>query len=167
MATRAPVDEKFEKTEFDLFEALSALDKKDYGYYDRLTAEQQKKFVPFMMLHWMSAVKGSEGVQRYYVMSVNEYANKYYFNEHIQQHPKLQWLCATTVSPDMGPQRHNWIAPKKKEAGNNAIRKQLAEFFPHLKDDELKLMAEINTDADLKEYAKGLGWSDKDIKKEL
>jgi hypothetical protein len=56
---KVATDEKFDKQDFDLFEALSALDKKDYGYYDRLTTEQQKKFVPFMMLHWMSAIKGS------------------------------------------------------------------------------------------------------------
>ena len=43
-------DEKLEKQDFNLFEAIAAIDKKDYDYYDRLTPEQQKKFVPFMML---------------------------------------------------------------------------------------------------------------------
>ncbi len=37
-----PVDEKFEKQDFDLFEALNAIDNKDYEYFDRLTPEQQK-----------------------------------------------------------------------------------------------------------------------------
>ena len=50
------VDEKLEKQDFDLFEAITAIDKKDYGYYDRLTPEQQKKFVPFMMVHWISYI---------------------------------------------------------------------------------------------------------------
>ena len=41
MATKKqiPKDEKFENTDLDLFEVLAALDKKDYGYYDRLTEE--------------------------------------------------------------------------------------------------------------------------------
>lgn len=30
-------DEKFTKQDFDLFEALTAIDKKDYAYYDRLS----------------------------------------------------------------------------------------------------------------------------------
>ena len=42
MATKTPIDEKFEKQDFNLFDALLALDKKDYGYIDKLNAEQQK-----------------------------------------------------------------------------------------------------------------------------
>ena len=77
-------DEKFEKVDFDLFEALSALDKKDYGYYDKLTEEQQKKFVPYMMLMWMSAIKGSSALSGYYVMNTEYAANKYFFNENVR-----------------------------------------------------------------------------------
>ena len=51
-------DEKFENQDFDLFEALAAIDKKDYHWFDNLSEAQQKKFVPYMMLHWVSAVKG-------------------------------------------------------------------------------------------------------------
>ena len=49
MATKTPIDEKFEKQDFNLFDALLALDKKDYVYIDKLNAEQQKKFVPYIM----------------------------------------------------------------------------------------------------------------------
>jgi hypothetical protein len=61
MATKktTPTDEKFVAQDFNLFDALAAMDKKDYDYYDRLTDEQQKKFVPYMMTHWMSAIKRS------------------------------------------------------------------------------------------------------------
>ena len=102
MATRkaaVPVDEKFDKQDLDLFEVLAALDKKDYDFFDRLSPEQQKKFVPFTMIQWLSAIKGSEGLSRYYVMSTAEYANKYLFNENIQKHPKLQWLMLLARQP--------------------------------------------------------------------
>ena len=81
--------------------------------------------------------------------------NKHFFN--INKHPKLQWLCTTTVSPGMGPQHHNWISLKKKSAGANSIRKQLGELFPHLEDDSLDLMATLNTQKDINEYLKKLG----------
>ena len=68
---------------------------------------------------------------------------------------------ATTVSPDMGTPRHPWIAPKKKEAGASAIRKQLAEMYPDMKDDELDLMAKINTKKDIDEYLKASGQESK------
>ena len=87
MATRkpaVPVDEKFEKQDFDLFEALAAIDKKDYDYYDRLTEEQQRKFVAYMMIHWASAIKGSSELQQYYLQSIEYHTNKYYFNEYVK-----------------------------------------------------------------------------------
>ena len=116
MATKnsTPKDEKFEKTDIDLFDVLAAMDKKDYGYYDKLTEEQKKKFVPYMMVLWMSCIKGAEGIARYYVMSTNEYANKYLFNENVQKHPKLQWLMLCSASPGLGKQFHQWI-PHIKE----------------------------------------------------
>jgi hypothetical protein len=111
MATKktTPTEEKFVAQDFDLFEALTAMDKKDYGYYDRLTEEQQKKFVPYMMTHWMSAIKGSGDVQGYYLRSVDYHANKHLFNEYVQKHPKLQWYMLCASSPGLGKQFHQWI----------------------------------------------------------
>ena len=43
----------------------------------------------------------------------------------------------------------------------------LRNLYPHLKDDDIKLMSELNTKEDLREYARGLGWEDRTIKKEL
>jgi hypothetical protein len=146
-------DEKFEKVEFDLFDAIAAIDRKDYSYYDRLTPEQQKKFVPFMMLHWISAIKGSEGLSRYYVMSTNEYANKYLFNENVMKHPKLQWLMLCSASPGMGKQFHQWIphirerisklkeSPKTKE-----IKDYYKKIYPKSSDSDLNLVTEVFVD---------------------
>ena len=36
--TKTPADEKFEKQDFNLFEAIAAIDKKDYGYYKKNTS---------------------------------------------------------------------------------------------------------------------------------
>ena len=66
----------------------------------------------------------------------------------------------------MGNQYHQWIATKKKTTDNKNV-KFLRELYPHLKEDDLKLMADLNEKDDIKAYAKGLGWTDKDIKKEL
>jgi hypothetical protein len=135
MATKKPQlakDEKFEKIDLDLFEILTALDKKDYVYYDRLTEEQKKKVVPFMLTHWMSAIKGSEGLSRYYVMSTNEYANKYLFAEFVQKHPKLQWLMLCSASPGLGKQFHQWIPHIRDKVGKYkeaATVKEIKEYY--------------------------------------
>ena len=127
---------------------MRQLDAKNRDFYDELTPEERKKFSTFLMVRWGSAVDGSREIQEYYVQSTNHYLNKHFFTMH--RHPKLQWLMATAVSPGMGAMRHNWIAPKKKEAGAGAIKKQLRELYPHFKDDEIDLMAELT---DKKEIA--------------
>lgn len=134
---------------------MACFDRKDRDFYDNLTDDEKKKFSNFLMIRWGSSVNGSKEMQEYYLIATNERLNKHFFD--INKHPKLQWLCATTVSPGMGTQRHNWISLKKKEAGVNSIRKQLGELFPHLEDDSLDLMATLNTQKDINEYLKKLG----------
>jgi hypothetical protein len=134
---------------------MAVFDRKDRTFYDNLTDEERKKFSNYLMIRWGSAVQGNTMEQAVYLLSCNENFNKNFFA--INRHPKLQWLCATAVSPGWGTKRHQWIAPKKKEAGASGIRKQLAELYPHMKDDELALMAQINTKKDVDEYVKQLG----------
>ena len=139
---------------------MSQFDRKNREFYDDLTSEEKKKFSNFLMIRHGSSVNGSRDLQEFYLISTNERLNKHFFS--INRHPKLQWMCATTVSPGLGNQFHQWIAPKKKEAGASGIRKQLAELYPHLKDDEIELMAELNTKKDIDAYLKASG---QDIKK--
>ena len=127
-----PVDEKLEKQDFDLFEALAALDKKDYGFYDRLTPEQQKKFVPHMMIRWLSGIKGSSEIQQYYLQSIDYHANKYWYNENVQKNPKLQWLMLCASSPGVGKQFHQWIPEIKSKVSTlqeNTSLKEIKEYF--------------------------------------
>ena len=125
------------------------------NFYDELTAEEKKKFSNYLMIRWGSAVEGSRELQEFYVISTNERLNKHFFD--MGKHPKLQWLMATTVSPDMGTPRHPWIAPKKKEAGMSAKRKALTAMYPHYKDDEIDLLAAITTKKELDTYIKQHG----------
>jgi len=134
---------------------MAQFDRKDRKFYDSLTTDEKKKFSNFLMIRYGSSVQGSRDLQEFYLIATNERLNKHFFA--INRHPKLQWLSATTVSPDMGPQRHQWIAPKKKEPGASGIKKQLADLYPHLKDDELELMARINTKKDIDAYLKAAG----------
>lgn len=147
-------DEKFEKQDLDLFEAIAAIDKKDYSYFDRLTPEQQKKFVPFMMLHWISAVKGNEGISRYYVMSTAEYANKYIFNEAVMKHPKLQWLMLCAASPGLGKQFHQWIPHIKERVSKlrepakvKDIKEYYKKIYPKTSDSDITELSEVFVDS--------------------
>jgi hypothetical protein len=134
---------------------MTQFDRKNRDFYDELTTEERKKFSNYLMIRWGSAVQGGRDLQEFYLIATNERLNKKFFD--INRHPKLQWLCATTVSPGLGTHRHPWIAPKKREPGASGIKKQLMELFPHLKNDEIDVMAEINTKKDIDAYIKSLG----------
>jgi hypothetical protein len=131
---------------------MKMFDQKVRAFYDDLTDEERKKFSNYLMIRWGSSVQGSRELQEFYVIATNERFNKHFFD--LSRHPKLQWLLATTVSPGMGSQRHQWIAPKKKEPGANSLKKQLAELFPEYKDDEIDVLAAITTKKDLDAYIK-------------
>jgi hypothetical protein len=134
---------------------MRVFDQKDRTFYDNLTDEERKKFSTYLMIRWGSSVQGSKDLQEFYVIATNERLNKHFFN--IGKHPKLQWLLATTVSPDLGAFRHQWIAPKKKEPGAGSLKKQLAELFPTYKDDEIEVLAAITTKKELDAYIKQHG----------
>lgn len=144
---------------------MREFDRKNREFYDELTPEERKKFSLFLMLRWGSSVRASREIQEYYVMSLNERLNTNFFD--IAKHPKLQWLCATTVSPGIGNFKHTWIAPKKREGSDNKASRFLREMYPHLKDDEIELLRTINTKDDLKQLARDHGWDDRRIKDEL
>ena len=129
---------------------MRCFDQKDRDFYNSLTDEERKKFSNYLMIRWGSSVQGSKDLQEFYLISCNERLNKHFFA--ISKHPKLQWLCATSVSPGMGTQRHQWISPKKKESGKSNTKKQLAELFPNMKEDEIEVMDIINTKKDIEAY---------------
>jgi hypothetical protein len=144
-----------ESDKLNIANEMKQFDLKNRNFYDELTPEERKKFSNYLMIRWGSGVQGSRELQEYYVQSCNHYFNKNFFA--INKHPKLQWLCATAVSPGMGPQRHQWISLKKKEAGASAIKKQLAELYPTMKDCDLNLLASITTKKELDQYIRDHG----------
>lgn len=152
MATKkaqVPKDEQIEKQDFPLFDAINALDKKDYGFYDRLNPEQQKKFTAFMLVRYMSYLKGSGEIAGYYAMSTNYHANKYIFNEFVQKHPKLQWLMLCAASPGLGKQYHPWIPQIKEKVSLLKEQAQLKDVKDYYK----KIYPKANED-DITEVAK-------------
>jgi hypothetical protein len=147
-------DEKFEKIDFDLFEALAAIDRKDYSYYDRLTEEQKKKFVPFMLIHWVSAIKGNSELQSYYLQSTDYHANKYLFNENVQKNPKLQWLMLCAASPGLGKQFHQWIphikdrvTKLKEKPKHKEIKDYFKKIYPKSNDSDLNTITDVFIDS--------------------
>jgi hypothetical protein len=144
---------------------MAMFDGKVRNFYDSLTDEERKKFGVFLMVRYGSSVKGIPELEEWYLRSTNERLNVNFFD--LGKHPKLQWLLATTVSPGMGNQFHEWISPKKKDSSNNKVIKFLRTQYPDLDDDDIELLAEINSRDDIKQLARDNGWDEKQIKSDL
>lgn len=136
---------------------MREFDRKNRQFYEQLSDEERKKFSPFLMIRWGSAVEGPRDLQEYYVIATNALLNKHFFAINTAAHKKLQWLMATTVSPDTGTHRHPWIAPKKKESGASAKRKALQEIYPQYKDDEISVMMRLVSQKEIDQYFAQLG----------
>ena len=134
---------------------MRCLDSKVRNFYDSLTEEERKKFSNYLMIRWGSSVVGPSELQEYYLVATNERLNKHFFE--LSKHPKLQWLLATTISPGMGNHRHQWIPPKKKEKGDNEIKKALMDLYPTMKADEINMLSKMITKKELREMMKDLG----------
>lgn len=137
---------------------MSQFDRKNREFYDELTEEERKKFSNYLMVRWGSSVHGSRDLQEFYVIATNERLNKHFFA--VNRHPKLQWLMATTVSPGLGTQRHQWIAPKKKESGTNEVKKTLMSLYPNMKLADIDVLAQLTDKKDLKQLLREHGDQD-------
>ena len=137
---------------------MMQFDRKNREFYSELTDEERKKFSNYLMIRWGSSVQGSRDLQEFYVIATNERLNKHFFA--VNRHPRLQWLMATSVSPGMGTHRHQWIAPKKKDAGSNEVKKQLMELFPNMKQADIEVLAQLTDRKELKQHLREHGQSD-------
>jgi hypothetical protein len=137
---------------------MQQFDRKNRGFYDDLTDEERRKFSNYLMIRWGSAVRGGRELQEFYVIATNERLNRHFFA--VNRHPKLQWLMATTVSPELGAQDHVWIAPKKKETGSNEVKKMLLDLYPTMKIRDIETLATLVDRKALREYLREHGGSD-------
>jgi len=145
---------------------LAALDHKQRDFYDTLDDVEQKKFSPYLMLRYSSAVQGSRDLQTWYLLATNERVNVDFFQVNASKHKKLQWLLCTTASPQMGAQRHYWVSVKKRSTNTRAVN-FLTKLYPELKIEDCELLAELNTKDELVKLAKDHGWDDSKIRSEL
>ena len=137
---------------------MACFDRKDRDFYDQLTEEERRKFSNYLMIRWGSAVQGSQELQEFYVIATNERLNRHFFA--VNRHPKLQWLMATSVSPGLGTQRHQWIAPKKKDGGSTEVKKALMDLYPTMKMSDIETLSRLVDKRDLKEYLRQHGDSE-------
>ena len=142
-----------------LKDVMAAVDKKDRGFYNHLTAEQKKAFSAWMMMRYCSSVQGRDAAN--YIYLTNELVN-FQFME-VSKHPELQWLLLSACG--VGKiQFHPYLKPPNAKKKKNKISEFLYGLYPHSKPEDIELMIKLNSNNELKALAYDYGYDDKTIK---
>ena len=141
----------------------AAIDMGAKDLWDNFTEEQRKQISFYLLIRYASSIRTSDSdAQALAIFKTNEYFNKHFFT--LSKRPKLLWYLVCMCGNDEKKiYFHEWIPNKKKEG--TKVQKVLEQFFPHLKDDELELLASMTDPKDIKQYARDLGMDENEIKK--
>lgn len=134
-----------------LKDILAAIDMGGKSVWDELSEDEQKQVSFWLMNRYVSSVKGNREKQELAVFKTNEYYNKNYME--VSKHQKLQWQLLCQSGNTGRIEYHPWIGFKKKTADNNKFVKVLEQVYPNMKQDELEMLANMNTKKDIKQLA--------------
>ncbi len=129
--------------------------------------DDERKQVSFYLLNrYVSAIKGKTEDKQLQIFKTNQYYNKNFFTLS-SKHKKLLWyLLCMTANTSKSIRYHEWIGYKQKVSNSTAKAiKFLEKLYPTKKQDELKLLATINTTKELKQLAEDMGMPKEQIKK--
>ena len=137
---------------------MAAGDRKDYGYYERLTDEQRKSLNLWMTQRYASSVQGK--FAGHYLVMINEFMNTHWSD--VSKHPELQWklMCLAGTGK---PQFHPFVKVPKAKRKKDRVEEIIRELFPLLKNDEIELFLKMNSKEELKVLAMESGVDDKTL----
>ena len=143
-----------------LNEILAAVDLNGKEVWDDLTEEQRKSVVFFTLNRYISNVQGSREDQEHFVLLGNERFNKNLFLL-LNKHNKLLWQLACSCGHESKKVFfHKWLKLTKTK---NKKEEFLGTLFPNMKTEDIRTMAAITSDKEIKEYCKELGWDKKQV----
>lgn len=147
------------KPQVPLTEVMNAIDTRQYDWYSGLSDDKKKAFSVWMMMRYASTVEGNEAPL--YLYYVNECVNIHFSD--ISKHPELQWMLLATCGRGK-KQKHYYIKPPNSRTKKDRVSEFLLGLYPTMKESEIQLLKDLNTDEELKELAIKHGYTDKEIK---
>lgn len=159
-AVEEEIELKKKKSTLTLDMELPAMDFCNKNFYHDLSEEHKKEIGLWILMRFMSS---SQNMPEHHLMMVNDLVNHNFNN--LAKHPELQWkllaLCGTGRK-----QYHPWIPPPKG-IKKNKLQEAILQFYPLIRDTELDLLMQINTNEDWTQFFKENGFDDKIIRELL
>jgi hypothetical protein len=140
---------------------LAAVDHKNYDFYNTLSDQEKKEFAPFVLMRYTASVQGDRDIQEWYLELTNEMVNKHHWVLS-KNHKSLLWKLFAGIGTGANA-FHPYLASGKKLKANK-IEKLLCELNPVMKMRDIKLLASIMTNDDIKELFDSVGLDKKQRK---
>ena len=145
----------------DIKRELNAVDQKNYDFYENLTDEEKKAFSPYILMRYTASVQGDRDIQEWFIERTNECVNKNHWDLS-KNHKELLWKLFAATGAGVNCY-HPYLAAGKKGKANK-IEKLLAELYPAMKLEDIKLIASMMDKSDKEELFNKMGFDKKQRK---
>jgi hypothetical protein len=145
----------------DIKRELAAVDLRNYDFYDKLTDQEKKEFSPYVLMRYVGNVEGDRDLQEWFLERTNELVNKDHWVLS-KNHKALLWKLFAGCGVGMKTY-HPYLKAGSKEKAVK-IEKLLAELYPAMKMNEIKILAKKMTKADKDELFDKMGFDKKQRK---
>lgn len=141
----------------NLFDALGKISTKQRKYYETLSEEERKEFLPVVLMRWLSGT--SDARQIYFI---NEIVNPFVYSLH--KHKELL-AALMSVSTSGVSQRYSWLKANSKKSTNTPVIVELIkEYYRYTTSQAIDVLPLLE-EADILGYASELGRQPDEIAK--
>ncbi len=147
----------------DIGRVLKAVDSKDYEFYTNLTDDEKKAFNPFVLIRFVSNVKGDFETQAWFIEMANECVNKNYWILN-KDHKELLWKLYAAIGVGFKC-NYSYLKVTKRDSVDK-FEKLIADLNPAMKLSDVKLLASMMTVKERAEMLDSMGF-DKIQRKEF
>lgn len=147
----------------EIKDVLKAVDTRNYDFYESLDDAQRKEFSPYTLMRFTSNVNGDMETQEWFLERTNEFVNKNHWSLS-KNHKPLLWKLYAGIGVGT-PAFHPYLASSKVEL--NKIEKLIAELYPSMKTEDIKLLGNMMTEQEKQELVDKMGFEDSERKKYL
>lgn len=158
-------------TKLSIQNEMKAIDRRDFGWWDSLTDEEEIKFAKGMWVlqRFVSACDSKViEIQHHYLIMTNELVNVH-FNA-LKHHPQLQHRLMQALGVGTS-QNHPWIKPGKTIKTSDKVNKKLFNWYlklhPHLNNNEIEFILLNTSSEELTTMLQGAGMDKKQIREHL
>ena len=141
----------------DIFQVINQIDRKNSFFCSNLTEEEQKAFVPFVTMRWLTGTQNA-----YQVIVLNELVNPFAFS--LATHKDLLYKLMTVCTSGK-TQRYKWHKTTSKKTTNKPHTVSVVkDFYGYNTMDALEAIKLLDDDTILT-MAEQLGWQKAEVSK--